>query len=276
MKSLIISMVLIVASSVTLAQQGVGNPPLERIKVAAVGERVIFMDEIQIKEVIDGRQLPNKNEMVERKSQRLRHLIREEVIRQEIAARDIKPSQKMVEQKASSLAEQQWQKLGATEQERKKIIETLRNKMSKIYEVLVVWKQDKKRGDELAKRKLAPLGITQDYWEWLTSRSKDDEFWRQIEEAKSYDKKTFWQAHLPASRRAIEIEQLKYAVIPDVSVLDTEVKRLFNLTRNVEWIEIVIVKNQQRVPADLLEGLGKERSKELKRYKKTSAIRCGY
>ena len=248
---LLIALIIMVASDRLIsAQHERGKVQSDRVKVASVGERTIYLDEIQ----------KDKHGI-----KMLRQLIKKEILKQELMVHKIKPSQETIEQEAAALAEREWKALGKTEEAREKALETVRYKMTKLHEALVIWKLDKRRADDFAKRELEPLGITEDYWKWLISEGEGSEAWKRLEKvhsARSLDNQAILQLDrdrlLTDAKRFLEILQLKHAVVPNVPVTGTEMKRLLDLTQNTEWIDVIIVTSREEDLNQLRDRLTKE------------------
>ncbi len=228
----------------------------ERSRIATVGKRQIYLDEILGSRPHEEKPAkPTAGEIAN-----LASMIRAEVIRQEILKRKIDPPDDKIEQEAAVLAQQQWESLGQSEEERRGITQGVQFKMKKLREGLLLWKEDEVKGNGFAREELAPLGITDSIWRYYTSKASDPQSLKQINRACSYDKEKLRQDCIPASRRILEMRELKRLVVGDVAVTGAEVGKLLILTQQTELLEVIVVADEMRVLRRLKKELRTKRS----------------
>jgi len=260
-KLLIILLLLNISSIFLYAEQSINNS--DRTKVATIGKRVIYFDEIKAEE-----RLLDTFNALELEKTLLKAIIKNEVFKDSIASYGIKPTKEEIESVATLMFEREWEMLGPTEETKHKSIKIIRYKMSKIYEGLNIWKKDAKLGDLFAKRELEPLGINSYIWNWYTSKSNDLEFFKKVENYTKYDKEIFKKELFVRAKRSTEMEQLKNAVLHNIQVADEEVLRLFEITENIAFIDVVTLSDSIKALEKVRRKLKKKDVKELERIKR--------
>lgn len=182
----------------------------------------------------------------------LRKRIKDEVLRLEIKKRAIDPPDDAVIREVDAYAEQQWRLLFPNEDKKKEVLSRMQLTGLKILQGLTIWKQDTKKGDDFAKLELQPLGMNERAWAFYTDHADDPEIlqklkkWEDVANMSRNDIKEFLfltknEDHKKNIRFMLEKDMLKRAVVPEVFVSEAETYRLFELINKTEWIDIIII-----------------------------------
>ena len=264
-------------------------PAQERKVVATVDSTEIYLQDIggsdggnegEIKFVDPD--VPAAAEDIDSQIAILRKLIKEEVLRREISERGIEPTEAQVQKEVNAYAEQQWRLLFPNPEKKKEVLARMQNTGLNILQAITIWKQDKDKGNAFAKEKLEPLGMNQKAWSFYTDHADDPEIldklkkWEHIdtmsdEEIKEFLFLTNNVEHRQNIKFILSKDILKNSVIPERTVSNKEVKRLFDLLDNTQWIDIIIIPATSK-ELTLLGPMNKEErkgsiSKELKEKK---------
>ncbi|OHB74618.1 MAG: hypothetical protein A2Z34_04970 [Planctomycetes bacterium RBG_16_59_8] len=214
-----------------------------RIKVATVGKKTIYLDEVRARDttqLLPGLDATGSTEIV-----KLKEMVRRELVRQELTRCGIVISREDVEERAKTVAEKDWLKLGKSEEEREKTLCAVRTKMTAIRQALDLWKADKNKGDIYAKQILEPLGVSGGHWEWLTSKCDDEKVIAMLARACEYTKEDFSEDYQKVAERLLETEKVEALIVGAVSASDREIQRLYSLIGVTEWVEFSVIADQR-------------------------------
>ena len=107
----------------------------------------------------------------------------------------------------------------------------------------------------------------------LQKKSSDPKTWNMIEKYSKYDKEIFRNERLISAKQIVEMEQLKKAVYPNILVANEEVLRLFDITENIEFIDVVTIIDSLNALEKARKKLIMKEVKELQRIKRYGKLR---
>ncbi|MCH7840172.1 MAG: efflux RND transporter permease subunit [Planctomycetes bacterium] len=204
----------------------------------------------------------------------LRKRIKDEVLRFEIEKRAIDPPDAAVIREVNAYAEQQWRLLFPNEVKKKEVLSRMQLTGLKILQGLTIWKQDTKKGNDFAKLELEPLGMNERAWAFYTNHVDDPEIlqklkkWEDVDNMSRDDIKEFLfstknEDHKKNIRFMLEKDMLRRTVVPEVFVSEAEAHRLFELINKTEWIDIIIIPENDKEFGRLNGTPKKDRQKAL-------------
>ena len=165
-KILIIFLILLSTSTVLLyAEQAASSS--DSVKVATIGERIIYHADIKWKGKIS-----DEVDYFEEEKIRLKQVVRKEILRTKIVEYGIKPTLAEIDEQATLIIKKDWESYGETEEARQNNFNVKKNMLRKLHAGLEIWKKDKRQGDLFAKQELEPLGINASYWDWVTKKKQ--------------------------------------------------------------------------------------------------------
>jgi len=276
---------------ILIAAIAIGAQARERAVVATVGSSPIYLDEI------GGPNDPQEGEIkfvdpkgasggsdIDSQIILLRKRIKDEVLRQEIQKRAISPSDELVTREINSYADQQWRLLFPTPEKKKEVLSRMQLTGLKILEGLNIWREDKEKGNEFAKKELEPLGMNDEAWSFYTENAEDPVIlgklkkWEDVDKMSEDEIKEFLfltknKDHRENIKFILAKDMLKISVTQEITVNPEETQRLHDLMINTKWIDIIIIPQGDETLTKLSSAPKKERNSILSGAQESKKIR---
>ena len=276
---------------IILSLLAVGSSSQERTVVATVDSTPIYLDEIGGSEVAQQDEIkfvepdlnPDHSDLKSRIIL-LRKRISDQLLLIETEKRSISPSEELVTREVNAYAAKQWQLLFPTPEKKKEVLSRMQLTGLKILEGLTIWREDKEKGDEFADKELKPLGMTPEAWSFYTANSNDTEIlsklkkWEEVDSMTDSEIREFLfltknKEHRDNIRSILAKDMLKREVTGEASVTIEEAQILHDLIYNTEWIDIIIIPEDDPELQKLISTPMKERSSSLPDRLKSKVLR---
>lgn len=276
---------------ILIAIVSIGAQARERTIVATVDSTPIYLDEIgdsnsrqegEIK-FVDPQGSPQGTD-IGSQIILLWKRIKDELLRREIDKRAIVPSEELVLREVNAYADQQWRLLFPSPEKKKEVLSRMQLTGLKILEGLNIWRQDKEKGNEFAKKELEPLGMNEQAWSFYTEHADDPEIlgklkkWEDIDEMSEDEIKEFLfltknEDHRENIKFILAKDMLRKRVTPEAAASPEEIQRLNDLLNNTLLIDIIIIPEGDDELKKLRSTQEVERNSQLSENLKSKIIR---
>ena len=205
---------------------------------AIVMGKAVSLRDLATEEVKNNIYIDVKDEVYQR--------LKDTLIKQLVEKYKIRVSKDEIKETIRQLADQEWQMLGNTEEERLQTLQERNEHALKIIKLLKEWKVASDQSYEQWKERFEALKFNRDLWEEYTDPAKYHDILKYLESVSTYDKKQFYEDRRTHAIWETKNKALKKVLVPSISVSDRSIELLFELVKNTKRIELELIIGEKR------------------------------